>query len=72
MLRGDCCGGQLPAPLTVLLMFLTTIGIQYRVLRKQKEAAMTNQRLHYETIITSILSVLLGVMVNVLSVEASP
>lgn len=53
-------------------MFLFTVGIQYRILRKQTEASMTNPGLRSELVITSILLVLLGVMVNMLSVEASP
>ena len=53
-------------------MFLFTVGIQYRILRKQTEAPMTNPGLRSELVLTSILLVLLGVMVNMLSVEASP
>ena len=53
-------------------MFLFTVGIQYRILQKQTEALVTNPRLHSELVLTSMLLVLLGVMVNMLSVEASP
>ena len=72
MLRGDCCGAYPPALLTIPVMFLFTVGIQYRILQKQTEALVTNPRLHSELVLTPMLLVLLGVMVTMLSVEASP